>query len=132
MCRPCFNTMKLWTSDPNLNLSLVDTTFFFCFLTCLSSRLFACFIVSLLAMSTMLIHFMPFYMLFASFPSIACLLASCLCLCMYTHGARTYRARAWSPRRKQKGCGCEHVSIRQAAVFSRFRGPAFPIWFCTL
>ena len=105
---------------------------FFCFLACLPSRLFACFIVSLLAMSTMLIHFMHFYMLFASFPSIACLLVSCLCLCMYTHGARTYRARARSPKHKQKGRRCEHVSISQAAVFSRFRGLAFPIWFCTL
>ena len=28
VCRPCFNTMKLWTSDPNLHLSLMDTTFF--------------------------------------------------------------------------------------------------------
>ena len=24
---PCFNIMKLWTSDPNLHLSLVNTTF---------------------------------------------------------------------------------------------------------
>ena len=126
VCWPCFNTMKLWTFDPNLHLSLVDTTFH------LLSCLFACFIVSLLAMSTMLIHFMPFYMLFASFPSIACLLVSCLCLCMYTHGARTYRARARSPRHKQKGRRCEHVSISQAVVFSRFRGLAFPVWFCTL
>ena len=33
VCCPCFNTMKLWTSDPNLHLSLVDTTF--CLLSCL-------------------------------------------------------------------------------------------------
>ena len=33
VCRPCFNTMKLWTFDPNLHLSLVDTTF--CLLSCL-------------------------------------------------------------------------------------------------
>ena len=47
VCRPCFNTMKLWTSDPNLNLSLVDTTFFFafslvCLLACLLALLFLC------------------------------------------------------------------------------------------
>ena len=35
VCRPCFNTMKLWTFDPNLQLSLADTTF------CLFSCLFA-------------------------------------------------------------------------------------------
>ena len=35
-----------------------------------------------------------FHIPFASFPSIACLLVSCLCLCMYTYGARTLRARA--------------------------------------
>ena len=27
LCCPYFNTMKLWTSDPNLHLSLADTTF---------------------------------------------------------------------------------------------------------
>ena len=40
-------------------------------------------------------------------------------------------ARAQSPRRKQKGQGCEHVDISQAAMFSRFRGLASPIWLCT-
>ena len=63
----------------------------------------------------------------ASFPSITCLLISCLCVCMYTHGAR-----AQSPRHKQKGRGCEHVDISQAAMFSRFRGLSSPIWLCTL
>ena len=88
VCHPCFNTMKLWTFDPNLYLSLVNTTF------CLPSHLFACFLASLLAMPIMLICFMPLHMLFASFPSIACLLVSCLCHCMYTHGARMHGARA--------------------------------------
>ena len=39
VCRPCFNTMKLWTSDPNLYLSPMDTTF--CLLVCLLSGFFA-------------------------------------------------------------------------------------------
>ena len=44
---PCFNTMKLWTFDPNLHLSLVDTTFcllscLFSLLVCLLSCFFAC------------------------------------------------------------------------------------------
>ena len=89
VCRSCFNIMKLWTFDPNLYLSLVDTTFCL-LLACLPLCLFACFLASLLAMPIMLVHFMPFHMLFASFPSIDCLLVSCLCLCMYTYGARTH------------------------------------------
>ena len=76
VCRPYFNTMKLWTFDPNLHLSLTDTTF------CL---LYTCY-----ALPTHL------------FLSIACLLVSCLCLCMYTYEVRTHGARAWSPKRKQK------------------------------
>ena len=40
VCRPCFNIMKLWTFDPNLHLSLVDTTF--CLLSCLFVFLLVC------------------------------------------------------------------------------------------
>ena len=131
VCRSCFNTMKLWTSDPNLHLSLANTTF------CLHSYLFAfclfsCFLASFLAMPIMLIRFMLFHMLFASFPSIACLLVSCLYLCMYTYEARMLGARAQSPQCKQKGCGCKHVDISQVAMSSRFRSLAFPFWFCSL
>ena len=44
VCRPCFNTMKLWTFDPNLHLSLSDTTF--CLLSCfLLVWLLSCFFV---------------------------------------------------------------------------------------
>ena len=129
---PRFNTMKLWTFYPNLHLSPVDTTFClpFCLfafsLVCLLSCFFAC-------------HVCHAYLLYASFTclthlflSIACLLVSCSCLCMYTHEARTHGARAQSPRRKQKGRGCMHVNISQVAMFSSFRGLAFPIWLCTL
>ena len=56
--------------------------------------LFACFLASLLVMPIMLVRFMLFHMLFTSFPSIACLLVSCICLCMYTHGARMHGVRA--------------------------------------
>ena len=55
VCRPCFNTMKLWTSDPNLHLSLTDATF--CFLSCL----------------------LAFLLLFLPCPS--CLSALCLLIC---------------------------------------------------
>ena len=79
VCRTCFNTMKLWTFDPNLHLSLVDTNFAF-LLVCLLTFLFLC-----LPCRSRLSALCLFHMLFASFPSIACLLVSCLCLCMYTH-----------------------------------------------
>ena len=69
VCHSYFNTMKLWTPDPNLHLSLVDTTFcllsflfalsLVCFLACLPSRLFACILVPMLAMSVTFVYFMP-------------------------------------------------------------------------
>ena len=117
VCRPCFNTMKLWTSDPNLYLSLAETTF--CLLSCLL-HLYACLLYTHCALSMHL------------FLSIAYLLFSCLCLCMYMHGARTHGARAQSPRRKQKGQRYKHVNMSQVDMFSRFRGLASPVWLCTL
>ena len=93
VCRPCFNTMKLLTFDLNLHLSLVDT------ILCLFSCLFAFKLVfllpySLLTISIMVICFMPLSYVLCIFSFIACLLVSCLCLGMYTHGARMLRARA--------------------------------------
>ena len=103
VCRPCFNTMKLWTFDPNLHLSTMDTTF------CLPFYLFAFLLVYLLS-CFFAYHVYHAYLLYAFFTcpmhlflSIACLLVSCSCLCMYTHGARTHRGRTRSLRRKQKG-----------------------------
>ena len=52
VCRPSFNTMKLWTFNPNLHLSLANTTF--CLLSCLLSCFFAC-------------HVYLAYLLYASF-----------------------------------------------------------------
>ena len=152
VCRPGFNTMKLWTFDPNLHLSVVDTTFclpfylFVFFLVYLLACLPSCFLVSLFILRLVMFsaicyacHVYHAYLLYASFisslhlfPSIACLLVYCLCLCMYTHEARAYGARAWSPRHKQKGHGHKHVNINQAAMFSSFRGLASPIWLRTL
>ena len=65
VCRPYFNTMKLWTPDPNLHLSLVNITFcllsflFALSLVCLLFSLFARILVSMLAMSITFICFMP-------------------------------------------------------------------------
>ena len=97
-----------------------------CLLACLLASLSLC-LPCISCLSTLcLLH-----MHFASFPSITCLLVSYLCLCMYTHRARTHRAKVWSPRRKQKGQGCEHVDMSQATMFSSFKGLAPPIWLCT-
>ena len=63
------------------------------------------------------------------FLSIACLLVSWLCLCMYTHGARTLEARAQSPRCKWKGHRCKHADISQSATFNRFRSLALPFYY---
>ena len=50
VCHPCFNTMKLWTFDPSLHLSLVDNTFCLPFLlVCLLSCLLACLFAFLLS-----------------------------------------------------------------------------------
>ena len=124
VCCPCFNTMKLWTSNPNLHLSLVDTTF--CLFSCLLPFcLFACFIVSLIAMPIILICFIPFHMLFASLLSIACLLVSCLCLCMYTCMERGHLELGHSlPSASKKGTDAS-IWLSQATVFSR-------LWLCTL
>ena len=87
---------------------------------------------SMLAMSIMFIHFMSFHLLFTSFPSLTCLLVSCLCLCMHTHEARMHEVRAQSPRCKQRGRGRKHVDISRATTISRFGSLAFPLWLCTL
>ena len=55
VCCPHFNTMKLWTLDPNLHFSLADTTF--CLLVCL----FACLLAVLLVC-----HIYYVYLLHAS------------------------------------------------------------------
>ena len=124
VCPPRFQTMELWHLIQTY-ICPSQTPPFICFLASLPSCLFACFPVSLLAMSIMLICFMPLsYAL--------CMLASCLCLCMYTHVARMHGVRAQSPRRKQKGQRHKHVDISQVALFSSFRGLASPICLCTL
>ena len=127
VCRPCFNTMKSWKFDLNLHFSLTNTT------SCLLSRLFACFLACLLAFLFLCLPCLSrlsalclFHTLFAPFFSIACLLVSYLCLCMYTHESRMHGARVQFPRCKQKGCRCKYVDMSQAAMFSRVRSLAFP------
>ena len=82
VCHPHFKTMELWTFNPNLNLSLADTTF------CLLS----CFFAFLLVMSIMLICFMPLSYALCIF-SFHCLFAGFLSLPLHIH---TWSENAWS------------------------------------
>ena len=73
VCRPCFNTMKLWTSNPNLYLSLADTTFFFAFLlVCLHPCFYAChaYHVYLLYAFSYALHIFSFHGLSVGFLSL--------------------------------------------------------------
>ena len=60
LCHPCFNTMKLWTFDPNLHFSPVDTIFYlpFCLFVFFFVYLLSCFFTY---------HVYHAYMLYASF-----------------------------------------------------------------
>ena len=72
VCHLCFNTIEPWTFNPNLNLSLADTTFclfsrlcapfclFVCYLACLLSHMFSCILVAMLAISILLVCFTSF------------------------------------------------------------------------
>ena len=77
VCHPCLNTMKLWTFNPNLHLSLVDTTF--CLLSCLLSFLFLC-----LPCPSCLSALCLFHMLYASL-SFHCLSVGFLFLPLHVH-----------------------------------------------
>ena len=91
-----------WT--PFVLLFVRPFCLFVCYLACLLARVFPCILVVMLAISILLVHFASFcYYLHIFLPSLICWF-SCLCLFVYTHGAR-----AWSPRRKQKGQGREQV-----------------------
>ena len=96
VCHPYFNTMKLWTSDPNLHLSLADTTF--CLFACLFSRSFvhlacpiSCHILCLPCLSCLFVLCLFICSLRLFLPLLVCWF-SCLCLCMYAHGVRKHGA----------------------------------------
>ena len=90
-CRPCFNTMKLWTSNPNLHLSPTDTTF--CLLSCLFAFLFVCLFSSSFACHAY--HAYPLYAFSYALCifSFHCLSAGFLSLPLHVH---TWREDTWS------------------------------------
>ena len=136
VCHPCFNTMKLCTFDPNLHLSLMAPpsicllAFLFVHLSLLVMSPTTCYACHIY-LACLLLHLFAHYLSISFFPLLVYWL-SCSFLCIYTHGARMHRARAWSPKHKQKGRRRKHVDIGQMAMFSSFTGLASPIWLCTL
>ena len=90
------------------------------------ARMFALIRHAMLVISISLVCIASFCYYFHIFLPLLICWFSCLCLCMYTHGARTHGPRAWSPRRKQKGHECKHANMSWVAAVSRFRGLAFP------
>ena len=101
VCHPYFNIIKLWTPDPNLHPSLVDTTF------CLLSCFFACHayhVYPLYSFSYALHLFLPWLVCWFLIFAFA-----------WTHMERTLRARAQFPMHKQKRHGCKLVNISHAA-----------------
>ena len=121
VCHPCFNTMKLWTSDPNLHLSLADTTF------CLLSWLFAFLLVCLLS-CFIACHAYHAYPLYAFSNALHLFLPLLVCWFLVFAFAHTHMEQG----RLELGHGCKHVDISQATMFNRFRSLASPIWLCTL
>ena len=90
VCFPYFNIMKIWTPDPNLHLSPVETTF--CWPFCYACHIYlACLLCTLFTLSKNL------------FLSIACLLISCSDLCMFTHGAKRMELGPGLPGASKKG-----------------------------
>ena len=102
VCRPCFNTMKLWTFDPNLHLCPVDTTFclpfclFVFFLVCLLPCFPSCFLICLfilrLVMSPAICYACRVYHAYLLYTSFICclhlflpLLACCFLVFACTH-----------------------------------------------
>ena len=77
VCHPCLTTMKLWTFNPNLHLSLADTTF--CLLSCLLAFLFLC-----LPCPSCLSALCLFHMLYASL-SFHCLSVGFFFLPLHVH-----------------------------------------------
>ena len=83
VCHPYFNTMKLWTPNPNLHLSLTDTTL--CLLSCLFTFLLICFLPCFFARHAFhaYLHYAFSYALCIS--SFHCLSAGFLSLSLHVH-----------------------------------------------
>ena len=102
VCRPHSNLMELWTLNPNLHFSSLDTTF-------LLVNMFVCPFMCITCLFAPICHLLLACLL-AYFPSIcffACLPACFFFHCMYMRGAWTLGAMVRPLRWKQKGQGCK-------------------------
>ena len=81
VCRPCFNTMKLWTFDPNLHLFLSDTTF--CLLSCLIGFLLVCLLASLFV--CLLVHLLILLLVMSLATCYACFTCVLVCFIHIAH-----------------------------------------------
>ena len=126
VCRLYFNTMKLCLLVRGHHLLYASLV------VCLLVRLlilllvmspatcYACF-ACMLVCFILIAHYLRIYF----FPLLVCWFLVFTFAC--THTEWEHIELGHSLLRKQKGRGCEHVDISQAAVFSRFKGLASPI-----
>ena len=132
--------MKLWTFDPNLHLSLSNTTFCLpsCFV-CLFVYLFACFLVCLcilLILSPATCYACHVYHIYLFMPlSYAFCIFSFHCLSLPLH-VRTWNGDTWSQDKvsqvQVKRARMRACRSGPAAAASRFNVQLFPFWLCTL
>ena len=142
VCRPCFNTMKLWTFDLNLHFSLGDTTF--CSLSCLFAFLLVWLLSCLFVFSLVCLlscffvcHVYHVYLFYASFiyslhlflPLLVYWFLIFAFACTHMKRGRVELGHDLPGASKK---GYEHVDISQTARFSRYRSLAFPFCLCTL
>ena len=103
VCHPYFNTMKLWTSNPNLHLSLMDTTFYllaflFAFLlvgllSCLFALSLVCSYPCFLARHVYYVYLLYTFSYALCISSFHCLSIGFLSLPLHVH---TWSEDAWS------------------------------------
>ena len=136
VCCLCFNTMKLWTSNPNLHLSLADTTF--CFLSCMFAWLSSCFLICLCILLVLSLatsyacHVYHAYLLYAFFictshlslPLLVCRFLVFAFACTHMEQRRLELGHNL-PDASKKGTDTS-MWLSIVAMFSRFWSLAFP------
>ena len=148
VCCLCFNTMKLWTFNPNLHLSLINTTFclpccqFVYFLVCLLACLPSCFLFVCLscgslcllsyAMLVMPIYFMPLSYALCIF-SFHCLYIGFLSWPLHVHiWNENAQSQGTVSQAQVKGARMRACGYKTSACVQQVQGLASPIWLCTL
>ena len=130
VCCPYFNTMKLWTFDPNLNLSLMNTTFcFFSFSFAFSPVcLLSCYACHVYHAHLFLCLFMNYLHLFI--PLLVCWFLVSAFARKHMERGRMELGHGFPGASKKDTNACMWLS--QVAIVSRFRSLASPLWLYTL